>query len=709
MRMRERVQFLLEPVHPAARNPIGAWRVLAAVLLVAPSLFAQGRVSEFLTVQNWHGTVNITGTASGSTSGGIYSDVWQFGITSKVTIQLGVYNPNIQGWTGTYTGTSNVNASDVASFGGCKQTMTQIFQGAVGGAGKTFTLILQGTNQYAFYPSSYQEDGATSSTSNSCTPGTLGGTGPANWSPVLSDKIQTLPASGFILKGSTTVKVDSPMQPMSLVLGGTPAQTDVTIDWDIEPGLAGQNEVVIQRTTAFQNWRPTAGAGGARGNSIDLTAKLQASNGGTTNAKVAYWIWELTNCSKEPGYTMNAPPSSPGTDFDLKLESLAEGVLTPDPAGQRLQSKPGQYTQSTVTIASYDWGAFGTVKVTAVMPDQSQIVGYLEGDSAQTEVRLPMRSANSSIPDKWKQDLGVSTLADNSDNEADPPGDGSPGDGLALYEEYRGFIIDGRHVEGNPKKKDFFLVNTAGAFYLPAFRLFKNLSGMEVHYTLRRAEMSAGRVINFNHGAGAHNGDQHGVVIVPFAADAGYAEAQGGPGTPKSITQVVTPRILPSADSTWIAYLAPTLAHELFHCSNVYHHGDAQSKYGTFYRSSATNTTLFQGIAANVLDESGDAYPLPYDTQLTFQLGMPGDTHGGDDSCVMRYDDARGYFSEADAHTIYLVDAEPAGYSLCTQGLGTGVNAPDRQPQSRYGPSAQGRGNCRGQVLVNDNVQAPTR
>jgi hypothetical protein len=680
---------------------------VAAMALAAQACFAQGRVSEFLTVKNWHGTVNIKGSGTGSSSGGIFSDIWDYGITTTIDLQLDTYNANIEGWTGTFKGNSAINAKDVATFSGCKQTSTQIFQGTFGD-GMKFTMHLQGDNQYVFYPSVYSVQGATSSVSLDCAPGTQGGTGPATFSPVLSDKIQTLPATGFNLTGSQKVMMNSPLQPSSLVFGGTAAAIEVTIEWNISPGLQTDAEVVVQKTTEFQNWRPTAASGGGRGNSLDLIAKLQAKGGGTTNVRAAYWIWEFTNCSKEPGYAMNAPANNPGKDFDLKLENLAEGVLVPDPTGQRLQSKAGEFTQSTATVASYDWGGFGTVKVTAVMPDQSQITGYLDGDSAQTEVRLPMRVASSFIPDVWKKSKGVDGQADNSDTESDPPGDGNAGDGLTLYEEYRGFIIDGQHVEGNPKKKDYFILNRAGAFYLSGFRLFQNLSGLEVHYKLKGSEMSSGRAVNFNHDAGPHNGDQHGVIVVPIAANAGYAEAQGGPGTPRSITQIVAPRLLPDAESTYIDYMGSTLAHELFHAANVYHHGDGPSKYGVVRWDAAAGTALFYGLPAKVLSESGEDFPLP-DTSVTYVLGVPGDTHGGDDSCVMRYDDARGYFSKADPKAIYLVDSEPAGFALCSQGAGTGINASGRLPQSRYGDAAQGRGNCRAQILVNDNVAAPKR
>jgi hypothetical protein len=695
------------------RSSIAIRLSLAALLIAAPACFAQGRVSEFLGVQNWHGTVKITGTGSGSTSGGIYSDVWDYGITTNIKFQLDTYNPNIQGWTGTFSGDSTVSAKDVASYSGCKQTSTQTFQGSIGGA-SGFTMILRGANQYAFYPMVYEWPGATSSTGYDCVPGTVGGSGPVTFSPVLSDKIQTLPATGFNLTGSQTVTMDSPVQPMSLIFGGQPAQIQVTITWDIEPGLLEPAEVIVQNTSEFQNWRPTAGARGARGNPLNLTAKLQAKGGGPTNERVAYFIWELTQCSKEPGYAMNAPLDDPRRDFDLKIESGTPTLIPLDTLGQKAQTQPGQLTESSVVIAPYDWGAFGTIKVTAVMPDNSQIVGYLEGDPAQTEVRLPMRTASSSIADSWKKAIGVNGVADNADNETDPKGDGNAGDGLTLYEEYRGFIVDGQHIEGDPKKKDFFIVNTVGWSHLSGIKLFERLSGLAVHYRLKQTEMPLSHVINPNHDAGPHLVDQHGVVIVPIPFNAPAARAVGGPGTPKSIQEVRIQALLPSASNYWIAYVGSSLAHELFHCVNVYHHGQKDYPTLTWKRNDATGQVFENGTTPVViLDETGaDAsWLLPVVTSQQVSLGLDNDQHSGDDNCVMRYDDARGYYPKAgpsDAR-YFIVGSEGAGFGLCTKSEGAGVNEPGRDPQPRYGDTAAGRGNCQGQILVNDNVPAPRR
>jgi len=385
-----------------------------------------------------------------------------------------------------------------STFGGCTQTSTQTYQGPIPPT-IPFTMRLQGTNQYLFYPAGYLVQGATSNTSFDCAPGTLGGAGPGTWSPVLGtgSLIQDLPATGFSLKGSVTVPMNSPEQPSSVVFGGSPAVINVTVTWDIEPGLDTPPELVVQKTSALQNWRPTAGAGGSAGQSVDLTAKLQATGGGSTNVIAAYFTWELTKCSKEPGYAMNAPVANPSNDFDLKLKG--DGLILTDANAQKGQTIPGEYTNTTVTVTPYDWGAFGTIKVTAYLPDGSTLVGHLEGDTAQEDIRLPLRSAQSLIADIWKQNNGVTGQADVNDNETDPAGDGHPGDGLSLYEEYRGFIIGGTHVEGNPKKKDYFILNTAGAvtvgvlnmFIQYSLRFWRPIQDMSDKYNILQSAMAA--------------------------------------------------------------------------------------------------------------------------------------------------------------------------------------------------------------------------
>ncbi len=74
----------------------------------------------------------------------------------------------------------------------------------------------------------------------------------------------------------------------------------------------------------------------------------------------------------------------------------------------------------------------------------------------------------------------------------------------------------------------------------------------------------------------------------------------------------------------------------------------------------------------------------------------------------MRYDIAETYASQKDSSIRYFV-RENVPRSICNTKDGTGVNAPGRLTQSRYGPAAAGRGDCVHQILVNDGVDVPSR
>ena len=206
------------------------------------------------------------------------------------------------------------------------------------------------------------------------------------------------------------------------------------------------------------------------------------------------------------------------------------------------------------------------------------------------------------------------------------------------------------------------------------------------------------------------------MIVKAIAANSGYAEAIGGPGTPGMVSVVVAPRILPGVNPD-INYNQSTLAHELLHACNVFHHGDAPYSYTWITRqpdgrmlSSATNNGGGGSIQVLTEQNTSASYMFPVGMPVKVIVGVPNDPHTGDEDCVMRYDDATGHASRMGPERALLYAPESTRVSaICTSGAGTGINGSDWQPQPRYGDAASGRGNCLGQILVNDGVAAPRR
>ena len=204
--------------------------------------------------------------------------------------------------------------------------------------------------------------------------------------------------------------------------------------------------------------------------------------------------------------------------------------------------------------------------------------------------RLPKMKSPGWVADSWKQKNKAASLADDDDNEK-VEGQKDNGDGFTLYEEYRGWAENEKHIEGDPKRKDFFVLNRIGLNARPGIELFEQLSKLRVHSKLRLFEMSVkDRLMNGNHRDGPHRVDQHGVWVKTFTreklgdngADTPMTKAgvAGRPGITKGIgilsrnnTESVfnQPFNLPAQDAIFAYDRA--IAHELLHAVGVEHHG----------------------------------------------------------------------------------------------------------------------------------------
>lgn len=508
------------------------------------------------------------------------------------------------------------------------------------------------------------------------------------------------------------------------VSGDGKVYVSYTLAWNCEP--EDLDAVIVP--DGYESWLPAASASANEpGNAIGFTVRLiDKKTGEEPKDKTAYFQCDLSDVSKEPGSCMNSPDT--GTEPDLKfLASDNPDMETVSPDGQSATSKKKLKT-CKVSVSCYDGGAYGRLKVEAHMDDGQVMIAHLEGKSGGMDVSIPYDENDNHIADAWEKSKGVEGKSPSVDDDEQPLGDHDNGDGLTIWEEYRGFLEDGKYIRTDPKKKDFFILDNIGGKSKKAINRFASLSKLDVHDKLTVDEMSQSHIINRNRSADApHVVDQHGIVLNVYNTDDGICKAAGGPGTPKSIKEVLIDSTLSDTAARkqkgggikMSPYFDPTVAHELLHCCNVWHHGQVDKKVYWQVETVGGETSLYEyankgdcgspekGIKIRAVTETGLSYLDPTDPSWlkpeTIWMGAKQGQHSGNEDCVMRYDCSDSYWRD-DSSRYYLqgVDKEAVGQGLCSSPTGTGVNTAGRFPNSRYGDAAPDKGDCVDQICVND-------
>src|SRR5262249_31372397 len=157
-------------------------------------------------------------------------------------------------------------------------------------------------------------------------------------------------------------------------------------------------------------------------------------------------------------------------------------------------------TEAEAIIGSYDWGGYGSLKVTAELKDTGEkIIGHLKGKPTLFLIPVPHRRPSSKIAEYARMRMGGGDLPDDDDSEDEPAGNGFQGDGLTFYEEYRGFYENGKHIRGDLKKKDIFICvpkTEEHGYFEPGILLFKEITGLKVHYKVKPEEVGKKRPVS---------------------------------------------------------------------------------------------------------------------------------------------------------------------------------------------------------------------
>jgi hypothetical protein len=516
--------------------------------------------------------------------------------------------------------------------------------------------------------------------------------------------------------------------------GGPPL--DLSIDIVLSPGPPSRAKLILKPEKDYCSWRPLCSDSEEKpGNHLNVDWRVVEEGGDPSRpAKVKQVVFSLRNTSQLPGVCMNHPlvPKTPA-DFDLKFQPLPEtlGPSSVEPDGQKLiiHGKLVSGGSGSITVDCFDSGATGMLVAEAELEDGRPLTAIVEGTGDPGLLIPDYEPGASLIATDWRTNRAPGK-PDDADDEDKPAGDGKHGDGLTVWEEYRGFWVGGSWKEGDPAKKDFFVWNKCGAMAEPGVTKFETLSQLHVR-RLEAGELREDQVINFNHAGRPHRVDQHGILIKSEPTLGDFCQAHnrfpGVPvGTPKSITFVgvgnvpnVMVQTQAGGKSTNELYIAPMLAHELFHCCNVYHHGEQPTSLGNgiTWTKDAAGIIWEGAVKIRVLDSSGkDISGMVTFPTIVGPLAMKTVTlynwqglASGDVSCVMRYETGQAYIPRgAPGDRVLLLPKEmemEIGGGLCTSPAATGTNL----TPGRWGPCADHRGNCAGQIHVSDYGDAPNR
>lgn len=230
--------------------------------------------------------------------------------------------------------------------------------------------------------------------------------------------------------------------------------------------------------------------------------------------------------------------------------------------GGGLTASKANVTTATVKVRCYDYGAWGSIK--------AEMVG---GPSSETK-KMPVDSNGNNIGDSW----GGNDGAAGDDNETDPAGDGTNGDGFSRYEEYRGFMCNGSDARIDHTKKNVFVcdVNSLGTDDLGATGLVIRLLKSD------GSEYNAYREVNFKYES-HHNAYQCVIKLLEWGWSELYYGTASAVGTPNQVlwVNIYTQRIRwdgpPTQDTTtWdpndLEMKKSVIGHECGHDVNIQHH-----------------------------------------------------------------------------------------------------------------------------------------
>ena len=424
------------------------------------------------------------------------------------------------------------------------------------------------------------------------------------------------------------------MDPRGLQVSGTLEKTlsdgaivhgAIRVTVDLDPA---QYLCLITPPENYRSWIPEGGKDEEQvGNTLQFKGEIRCVSGDPAPDR-QIWVEVRVYSSTQPGVCVNFPAKGKKTaDLVIQREGTSETLelKSKDGTGQddAWSTATGNFKvgqRFTVKVGSRDFGAFGDIHF------NSDITVRIEGFRDPSSLDLPFDHNHNHIADEWEQ--GSSGLADaGADDDNRPEGNGVDGDGLSVYEEYRGFMCRGDHTRTAPFLKDLFIWDPQKIGYG-----MLGQSGISIHLVSKGEFCEEGgadnkRVINCNR-AYATLGQQHLLFLRKASLDRyegfegymGVALGSGDIGPPKQTKVVVIDvKKCVKAGPGWKELV---VSHELSHGCNVRHHG--QGDYQGIYIETRQDNGTWDG-------------PSGIDRLFPHMVAAKGAQCSGAVNCIMCY------------------------------------------------------------------------
>lgn len=221
------------------------------------------------------------------------------------------------------------------------------------------------------------------------------------------------------------------------------------------------------------------------GISIDISLDIKNLGEKCSVEEIHY---ELKDVSRELGRCINdKTPDLYDTRLDFYIYPGYYVISSQDSL-----SGDGNGQATTVRIGCNDFGAYG--KLTAKVKINGIWYNAKDAVSKKDYITLPYDYNENRIADKWETQNKVMGLPATWDEDPEPAGQKTSGDGLTNYEEYRGCwvhdeFVGVKHIRTNPRKKEIFIIDAGNIFVSVSWEKATEITAYYLTYDLISADI----------------------------------------------------------------------------------------------------------------------------------------------------------------------------------------------------------------------------